>query len=236
MKISVQENPTKPGTYRIVLHPGRRASFDDFLNHIEGSTALTRGDALACLTAAADWVRRQALEGREADLGPLGRSRLGMKGTFDQRPERIDDSDVTLTVSWILRSAFKRSIAKQGGRLVRERVAPGTKAAVLAEARRIMPNALPDDVPGRYAPGCGMRIYGTRLDFDQTMPDEGVFLVTPAGVETRMEQAFIVQPKQIMFLMPADAAGPYGVVVRRRHPKEYGDLLTGRLDEAIVPA
>ena len=48
MKISVQENPTKPGTYRIVLHPGRRASFDDFLNHVEGATALTRGDALVC--------------------------------------------------------------------------------------------------------------------------------------------------------------------------------------------
>ena len=50
MRISVQENPTKPGTYRIVLHPGRCASFDDFLNHVEGATALARGDALVCPT------------------------------------------------------------------------------------------------------------------------------------------------------------------------------------------
>ena len=158
-----------------------------------------------------------------------------MKGTFDKLPERIEDSDVALTISWLLPGKLKRAVAKEGARLVRERIAPSIKAPNPVEARRILPNATPDDVPGRYTPGCAMRIHGSRLDFDVSKPDEGAFLVTPGGVETRMEQAFVVQPKQIMFLMPADAAGQYRLLVRRRHPAGHGELMEGTLEGPIVP-
>lgn len=235
MRISIHENPIKPGTYRIVLHPGKRASFEEFLKHIEGATAMTRADALGVLTAAAQWVQWRAESGREADLGPLGRSRLGMKGKFDKLPERIEDSEVSLTISWLLPGKLKRAVAKEGARLVRERIAPSRKFPNLAEARRIMPNALPDDVPGRYTPGGAMRIHGAKLDFDQSQPDEGAFLVTHGGVETRLEQAFIVEPQQIIFLMPGDAAGEYRLLVRRRHPAGHGELMEGTLKGVIVP-
>ncbi len=236
MRVSVQPNTVKPGTYRLVLHTGDLATFEDFIRHAEGGSTITRADAVAVLTAAAEWVRRRAGEGREADLGPMGRSRLGMKGVFETIPDRVEDADVTLTISWVLPGAMKRAVAKAGAKLVRERVEPEPKRPNLVEARRILSGGTPDEQPGRYLPGEPIRLYGARLDYDPTRPDEGVFLVAAGGVETRVELVAINTPKQVLFIMPTDASGAYHVHVRRRHLRPDGPLLEGRLGEPIVPA
>ncbi len=236
MRVSVQENTVKPGTYRLVLHTGRLATFEDFIRHAEGGSTITRADAVAVLTAAAEWVRRRAFEGREADLGPMGRSRLGMRGTFETIPDRVEDADVTLTISWVLPGAMKRAVAKAGAKLVRERVEPDPKLPNIAEARRILPGGVPDGQPGRYLPGEPIRLYGHRLDYDPTRPDEGIFLVAASSAETRVELVAINSPKRMLFIMPADATGAYHVRVRRRHLRPDGPLLEGRLSEPIVPA
>ena len=235
MKVSIQANTLRPGTYRVILHTGTRATFEDFIGHVEGGSTITRADALAVLTAAAEWVRQLAFQGREADLGPLGRSRLGMKGTFDAIPERIEDADVKLSIAWVLPGVLKREVAKAGARLVRRRVEPAPKRPNPIEARRILPDGIPDPQPGRYVAGEAMRVSGARLDYDATRPDEGLFLVAPDASETRVEQVFTNEPAQLAFLMPSDASGPYTVLIRRRHPRGHGPLLEGRLSEPILP-
>jgi hypothetical protein len=235
MKISIQQNTVRPGTYRVVLHTGTRATFEDFIRHVEGGSTITRADAVAVLTAAAEWVRSRAARGREADLGPLGRSRLGMRGTFESIPERVEDADVTLTVGWVLPGPLKRAVARAGRELVRERVAPAPKTPHPVEARRTLPDGVPDPQPGRYQPGQALCVRGARLDYDATRPDEGVFLLDASGSATRVSQVFTNEPKQVAFLMPPDAAGPYTLELRRRHPRGHGTLLSGRLSEAIVP-
>ncbi len=56
------------------------------------------------------------------------------------------------------------------------------------------------------------------------------------GAETRVELVAINSPKQVVFIMPTDATGPYHVHVRRRHLRPDGPLLQGRLSESIVLA
>ena len=236
MKVSIQANKLRPGTFRVILHTGTRATFEDFVRHVEGSSTVTRADAVAVLTAAAEWVSRLAFQGREADLGPLGRSRLGMKGSFDTIPDRIEDADVTLSIAWVLPGPMKRAVAKGGARLVRRRVEPAPKGPNLIEARRILPGGAPDSLPGRYVAGEAMRVAGARLDYDAARPDEGLFLVAPDASETAVVQVFTNEPAQLAFLMPADASGPYVVLIRRRHPRGHGPLLEGRLSNPIVPA
>lgn len=236
MRISIQENTLRPGTYRVVLHTGDRATFEDFIRHAEGGSTITRADVAAVFAAAAEWVERQAVAGREVDLGPLGRSRLGMKGTFDTIPDRVEDADVTLTISWVLPGVMKQAVGKAGAGLVRERVEPDPKLPNLQEARRILPGGVPDEQPGRYVPGEALRLYGARLDYDSSLIDEGVFLVAAGGTETRVEQVTINAPKQVLFIMPTDATGSYHVHVRRRHLRPDGPLLEGRLTDPIVPA
>ncbi len=236
MRVSVQPNTVKPGTYRLVLHTGRLASFEDFIRHVEGGSTVTRADAVAVLSAAADWVRQCAAMGREVDLGPLGRSRLGMKGVFETIPQRIEDADVTLTISWVLPGKMKRAVARAGAGLVRERVQAVPKRPIIAEARRILPGGVPDDHPNRYTPGQAVRLYGSRLDYDPARADEGVFLIAEDHTETRVELVAINSPKQVLYIMPSDASGSYYVIVRRRHERPDGPLLEDRLSEPLVPA
>ena len=93
MKISLQDNPVKPGTKRIVVHPGAGSSFDDFVSFAESST-VRRADVLAVMACAEEWITRQASNGREVDIAPVGRSRLGMRGKFKGLPEQITENKV----------------------------------------------------------------------------------------------------------------------------------------------
>jgi len=236
MRISLQDNPLKAGDKRIVLHTGQRFTLADFLEHAEGSSTLTRADVLAVFNCASEWVKSAAAQGREADLGSLGRSRLGMKGKFDRMPEKIEDTDVKMTINWILPPELKRFTAKAGAEIIRERVDAKGKSPAPAEARRILANAELDIVANRYAAGEPLRIDGWRLNYDTTKADEGVFLIAEDGSEQRGEQVVSVMPKQIVCMMADDAAGILRLQVRRRHKPSDGKLLTGGLTHPLEPA
>lgn len=236
MKISLQNNPLKPGKKRIVLHTGRRLSYEDFLDHAASSSTLTRSDVLAAFNCAAEWIKNATAGGREADLGPLGRSRLGMKGKFARLVERIEDADVKMTINWILPPELKQFAEKAGARIVRERIEAEDKAPAPAEARRILANAQPDPVANRYAPGEPLLIYGWRLNYDTTQADEGVFLIAEDGTEQQIEQVVSILPKQILCIMGTDTTGVYRLQVRRRHKPVTGRLLRGNLSHSLKPA
>lgn len=236
MDVSLQQSQVKPGTYRVILHPGARADFEAFLSHIERRSSISGSEAMAVLHAAAEWVEQNAARGKEADLGPLGRSRLGMKGSFDDIPDKIRDEDVKLTISWILPRKLKKRVAQAGNKLVRERIAARPKAPIISDVRQILPNSEPDTVPGRYTINRGMRLYGQYLDYDTSRYDEGLFLIDAAGTEHRPLGVVSVGPKRVLFLMHQSATGEYTLEVRRRHPRTTGRLLTGRYEKPLVPA
>lgn len=235
VRVSIQPNPTQPGSYRATLHTGRAAEFEAFLRHVEAASTITQADALAVLTAAARWVEARAEEGREVDLGPMGRSRLGMKGRFERPPERVMDGDVTLTLNWQLPRKMKARVAKAGDRLTRKHVAPLPKLPNLLEARLMLGPSERHPAPDVYQPGRVMRVIGSRLDYDPTRDDEGAYLVDPAGAERRVEIVATLEPKTLVFIMPADATGPQRLLIRRRHPKGHGTLMTGWLHKTLEP-
>ena len=235
MKVAIEPNPVKPGTYRVVLHTGARTTFESFLAHAEGRSTVTRADMLAVLTEVTRWVESQAARGREVDLGPMGRSRLGMKGQFDEPPHEIEDKDVRLTIGWVLPRAMKEDVAKAGVKLVRHRVETLPKEPDITEARAILEYTQPAPTPNRYVPGMPLCLTGVRLDYDLAQPDEGVYLIAPGVPAARITTAGRVTPTEILFTMPPDATGTYKLEVRRRHPKQTGHLLSGQLDTPLEP-
>jgi hypothetical protein len=236
MKLSIQNNPVKAGTKRIVLHTGERFSFEEFIDHAVGSSTLTRADVLAVFNCANEWIQQATAAGREADFGPLGRTRLGMKGSFTGEPQRIEDTDIRMTVNWILPPSIKRFAAVKGSDIIRKKTAPNDKNPAPGETRRILDNATQDPVANRYAPGKPLVISGNRLNFDTTKGDEGVFLIAPDGGEQKIEQIISAKPKKIMCIVPAGASGSYRLQVRKRHKKESGRVLTGELSKPLLPA
>ncbi len=235
MNISIEPNPVKPGTYRVMLQARRAADFEAFLRFAQDSSTVSRADASAVVELLAQWIAARAEGGQEVLLGPLGRSRLGMKGQFTSIPDRIDDKDVELTISWILPRKLKRRVALAGNRLVRKRVAPQSKSPLITAVRLIESGGQPVTAVARYLPGRGLRIDGRRLDYDTTQADEGVFLIDPQQNETRVELVALAAPSKILLIMPADAAGSYTLEVRRRHPKSTGRLLRGRYGKTLEP-
>jgi hypothetical protein len=236
MKLSIQNNPVKAGTKRIVLHTGRRFSFEDFICHAVGSSTLTRADVLAVFNCAEQWIRQATAAGREADLGLLGRTRLGMKGSFTGEPQRLEDTDIEMTVNWILPPSIKRFAAVKGSDIIRKKTAPNDKNPAPGEARRILDNATEDPLANRYAPGKPLAIYGNRLNFDTTRDDEGVFLIAPEAGEQKIGQVISAMPKKIMCIVPAESSGSYRLQVRRRHKKGSGKVLAGELSRPLLPA
>jgi len=235
MKVAIEPNPVKPGTYRVVLHTGARTTFESFLAHAEGRSTVTRADIVAVLAEVVEWVEFQATQGREVDLGPMGRSRLGMKGQFEERPKEIEDKDVRLTIGWVLPRALKEDVAKAGVKLVRHRVSSLPKAPDITEARAVLANTQPAPELSRYVPGMPLCLTGERLDYDLAQPDEGVYLIAPGVPEIRITTAGRVTPTEILFTMPPDATGAYTLQVRRRHPKQTGPLMSGKLNTPLLP-
>ena len=229
MKVSVQDNPLKAGEKRIVLHTGQRLSYADFLAHAASSSTLTSSDVLAAFNCAAEWIKSAVASGREADLGPLGRSRLGMKGKLEGLTDRVEDCDVKMTINWILPPELKQFAAIAGADIVRKKILPKDKSPVPAEATRILAGGKLDPVPNRYAPGKPLRIDGWQLNYDAAQSDEGVFLIAEDGTERQVEEVVSVRPKQIFCMMADDMAGVYRLQVRRRHKPVTGKLLKGNL-------
>ena len=235
MRVSVQENPVKPGTYRVVLHTGRKAAYEDFLKYASESCTVGRADILAVFQTALEWMHITARQGREADFGPLGQTRLGMKGQFDSRPVRIFDKDVRMTVGWQVTREMRKAAAEYGKSIVRQRVSAVSKVPCPKDAWRVLPNAKPDPVPNRYEPNQAMLLRGLDLDYDTSREDEGVFLIDEAGIAERMTRVFSVEPSQIMFMMPEDAEGTYRVEVRRRHLPDQTSPYIGYLEPRLSP-
>ena len=235
MKVAIEPNPVKPGTYRVVLHTGARATFEAFMEYAEGGSTVTRADILAVFDRATKWMVSAAAAGREVDLGPLGRSRLGMKGQFDARPKEIEDKDVRLTIGWVLPREMKERVAKAGIKLVRDRVETLPKAPDIIETRAVLANTQPAPTRNRYVPGGMLVVTGHQLDYDLAQPDEGVYLIAPGVPAARITTASRVTPTEITFMMPPDATGAYTLEVRRRHPKQTGHLLTGQLGATLEP-
>lgn len=218
VKVSIQPNPTQSGKYRAVLHTGRKATYADFLEHVQGSCTVTEADAQAVLIAAAQWIEKRATEGRAVDLGPLGYSRLAMKGSFAKSPKRIFDKEVKLNISWILPRKLKQRVAKKGEDLVRSRVYADDKQPHIADAREVLSNGERGPNSKTYRAGGALRIAGHRLNYNKQLTDEGVY-IRKAGAKRwqRIEYVISVAPSEVLFLMPAELTDDVELELRRRH-------------------
>lgn len=236
VRLSIVKSAVADGKYRVALQTGRRSGFEEFLNWVQDASALTASDARAAIHMAAEWIVHRAAEGRECDLGPLGRSRLGMKGVFDELPERVLDDDVTLTVSWVFPNKLKKQVKHAGDRMVRlHRNALPTAPNILDV--KCFSTAVQGWERNCWEPGGVLHLYGSHLKFDLAREDEGVFLKRLSDGETvRLERYLDVYDKNVRCLIPSELAGwrMVTVTVKARPRKtedppnesQYGEPLT----------
>lgn len=153
-----------------------------------------------------DSIVAKLLARGETVLTPAARYRVSMRGTFTDEGDSYDPSRHRLVV----------------------RISPGP---VLAEALRdvqveryvpdpAVPNPLTyiDTATGErngvVTPGWEGRVVGRRLQFDPADPEQGIFYIAADGSETRVEAVGWNKGRHLMFIVPALAAGDYGLEVR----------------------
>ena len=91
-------------------------------------------------------------------------------------------------------------------------------------------------VNGILTKGGTVRLTGSKLKFDPSDPDQGLYLISATGTATRITQVFTNKPAQLLFMMPATlAAGTYRLEVRTK-TKGSNVLKTAALGAALTVA
>ncbi len=225
-------NPLKPGALRAVLLPGDKASFDDFLDHAAAASTVGRADALAVVEMMVGWIEQQAASGREVDFGPLGQTRLGIAGSFASDDDALRPDDWRLTIGWQVTRRLQARVdrrAKKAGLGRRPRPNRGPYVATVTD---LMSGSA--DV---YTPGGLLELRGSRLKFDTTQADEGVFFRPAAGgPEVRAENYIVVFPKTVQAQVPPAVTGPQRLIIRRRLRPTQPQPTQFTYDAVLAPA
>ena len=208
----LEPNPVKPVSMRAVLLRGDKAGFDAFLEHCEDASTVGQADALAVVQMMVGWIEQHAAFGREVDFGPLGQTRLGMRGVFEPGEESIRPDEWRLTIGWEVARRLCARVdqrAKQAGLERRPRPSRGPFVASVVD--------LMSGSADTYTPSGLLELRGSRLKFDTARADEGVFLRPAAGgPEVRLERYLSVFPTTVNTQILATVAGTQVLIVRRR--------------------
>ena len=222
-------NPLKPGVERAVLLSGDRASFDAFLSHCEEASTVGRADAIAVVYMMAAWIEQHAGAGREVDFGPLGQTRLGLAGSFDPEAESIRPDEWKMTLGWRVARKLQKQVDQQAKKAGLERRPRPNRGPNVVQVTDLMTHT-----PDVYSPGGVLELYGSRLKFDRSQPDEGVFFRSESGgAEVRCDNYMEVFPKTIRAIVPATMTGPQRLIVRRR-PRPTQPAPTGSPYGAVL--
>jgi len=224
MPLRVNIEPTKgkgQGKYRAILQPGSRISFDEFLDSAVEGTTLSRADIMAVTSCINRWIVNWAGRGREVDLGPLGRSRLGVRGSFDKPPQELNAGDLELSLGWIFTTEIREQIRGVGRKATLEKVGPKTQLPSV-DAVRAFDSQDSEWKLSCWKAGSTLHLEGDRLKFDRRRKDEGLFYKPFSAKGStkwkRLDTYLNVFPKNVYVLIPEELAGlgNLKICIRRR--------------------
>ncbi len=228
----LQDNPLKPGSHRAILLRSHKVSFDAFLDHCATASTVGRADALAVVEMMRGWIESHASDGREVDFGPLGQTRLGMAGVFEPGEPSIRPDAWRLTVGWQVARRLQARVDHRAKKAGLERRPQPNRGPYVASVRDLM-----SGTTDAYTPGGLLELRGSRLKFDESQADEGVFFRPAAGgPEVRADRYLAVFPKTIQVQVPATLTDPQHLIVRRRTRPTQPQPTQFTCDTVLLPA
>lgn len=194
--------------------------------HISQATSLTEADVQAVLTAFQDEVCRHLQRGSTVQLDGLVSFSLSLRGSYPSRQSRVKDSSTLYVQARVSRRLIR---AVRAGARFEKTAAPDWRPDVrtvrlLGGGQALEPRTV-------------LAIRGSRLKFDPSKPDEGVFLVPVEAPidELRCQVAEAPKPSSLLVVVPdrLPSGQRYRVVVRNRPPRSR-NLLSGQYGEEVV--
>jgi hypothetical protein len=232
------ENPltADPDDYNAVVQFTRTADVEELIQRVlqQGST-LNEGVLRAAAVELAQATKSLLLEGARVQFFDLAHFYPRVKGVFVSGADGFDPArhrvDVAVTAAAWLRNEVRQQAVV---RLV-EAIKPAPSLSRFHDNG----SATADD---QLTPGNIAELRGSRLKFDPTRPDEGVFFIHADGGDTQVPVSAVQthKPSKLLFLIPTTLApGTYHVEVRARMatPPKGPDtraLRIGRLEATLT--
>jgi hypothetical protein len=217
-----------PNDYAATVQAAATADLDAVIDRViqQGST-VTRADLVSALEGYFTAIEAMVLEGMNVNT-PSANYSVSIKGVFNGATDSFDASRHQVTATVTPGKRFRAAIKARA-------------QAVKGEAARPMPNPVEftDMNSGERnsvaTPGGMGRLVGSRLKVDPADAAQGVYFVAADGTATQVQVLGQNKPAELMFLVPALAAGDYTLEVRaaiRGGP----DVRTGALPATLAVA
>lgn len=190
-----------------------------------GST-VTKSDLLAVMSLLDEAVLALLVEGYRVDIAGIVDLFPRLQGVFDGPGDGFDKSRHTLSVNANAAPAFIARVRADARVQKEEAVTPTPAPLQFVDGSSSAVNSV-------VTAGSIGTVNGSRLKFNATAVDEGVYFIASAGgAETKVAIVSINKPGQLVFLIPALESGEYSVEVRARMQSSK-DLRTGTLDVGL---
>lgn len=195
----------------------------------ERGTTVAESEARAVLIELLRVIKRQVLAGKRINLGGLVRLFPTIRGSFTGPDDAFDPARHQLVLNAVADRALHDELRAAGV------VAKQTEPEVRPILQRLYDHGT-STVDSTLSPGRTATLKGARLRYNTARADEGLFLIGGEGAaETKVAEVPRNQPKELLFLIPADLhAAPSYVLELRKRFTETGELRTSRLSASLT--
>jgi DNA-binding domain/Domain of unknown function (DUF4469) with IG-like fold len=230
IRYSLFENvlTTDPNDYKAQIQITGSADFEMIAQKIiERGSTVTLPDLLAVFESLQQVCESLVLEGYRVNLGGLVELYPRLRGIFNGVDDSYDPARHRLDVAAAPGGRLRQGIRSKGS--VEKVVGVKPSPVVLSYI-----DLATGDSNDSITPSTIGTIRGSRLKYNATQPDEGIFLTPVAGgAGLKVTAVQKNKPSELIFLVPALAPGAYQLEVRARM-QNGTELRTGRLDPLLT--
>jgi DNA-binding domain/Domain of unknown function (DUF4469) with IG-like fold len=230
IRYSLFENAltSDPDDYKALVQLTGSADFDLIAQRItERGSTVTKPDLLAVFETLQQVCESLVLEGYRVNLGGLVELYPRISGIFNGIGDGYDPTRHRVDVAASPGARLRQGVRSQG---TVEKVAASKPAPVLLTYRDLASGDTNDSV----TPGTIGTLQGSKLKYDPTKPDEGIYFIpTAGGAAVKVAAVQKNKPSELIFLVPALAPGTYQLEVRARM-QGGSELRTSRLDATLT--
>jgi len=209
IRYALIQNETLVGKNRLVAQVYSVGTLDEeeLIRRVSAAgTTVSESDTRAVFANLKKLLREAILDGFNVNIG-LGTFSTRIKGVFEDYTDRFDPNRheiniVFRTARWLVKDVRNQA---RTHKIPPHEMQPNLSSfldVVTKQRNSIM-------TPG----GIG-RIYGSRLKFDPTDPDQGLYILGENRGVLRVKVIAENRPHKIIFLIPALPAGSYRLAVR----------------------
>ncbi|MGF7137816.1 DNA-binding domain-containing protein [Roseimarinus sediminis] len=199
-----------PSDFMAQVNTSRSYTLDDVVKEmLRRGTSLTGTDVYAVLNLFHQVIGDVITEGYSINL-PLCNGQPSISGVFSSPADSFDPNrhvlKYNLNPGLLIRDAIRE--------IKTEKIDPTDKSPYIEQYIDVLSHTTNDVLTSK---GIG-EIQGSRIAFDATDEEQGIWLVATDGTATKVSTVAMNKPSKVIFMVPELAAGEYELLLKVKYP------------------